>query len=444
MRSRSVLGQSRVLTITLVLAGCFGAYQTAPDDPFGAGGLRPIQEDKDAGRVGIAPGFNPKDYPVIGVERFSVAKSEIEDEGDQRFADKMAILYQFELVRRLRDTGLFSQVVNLSETDLPGDAGKALKLRGTITRLGRGSQAARYLVGFGAGSTRAQAEMHFVEAESGRVVLVTADRRMGSMGLFGGDSEDFLKESFDDMARDLAKFLVRYQGLAQSQIGATTGTPTVPATGAESNLGGPAPKSGAPAGSQTALVLSKPSVGPGGLKWPPVNSRAVMSVRTSGSFGSGWRLQTIYFLGERTWQGRMAFAFSDGSVTTYVDAQRRTLALVKYDAPVESFEPYLVLADWPLVVGKRWPNRYRYNDHTRGRSFDDVEYGGKVEAHEDVKTPAGTFKTFRIHLGGTSSNYILWYSDDLGIFVKTRNERFANHYLGSGVREAELAVYAER
>jgi hypothetical protein len=104
----------------------------------------------------------------------------------------------------------------------------------------------------------------------------------------------------------------------------------------------------------------------------------------------------------------------------------------------------LVLADWPLVVGKQWPNRYRYNDHMRGRSFDDVEYGGKVEALEDVKTPAGTFKAFRIHLGGTSSNYILWYSDDLGIFVKTRNERFANHYLGSGVREAELAVYAER
>jgi len=113
------------------------------------------------------------------------------------------------LGRRLRDTGLFRRVVNLSETDFPGDAGQALRLRGTITRLGRGSQAVRYLVGFGAGSTRAQAETQFVDARSGRVVLVTADRRLGSMGLFGGDSEDFLKESFDDMARDLAKFLVR-------------------------------------------------------------------------------------------------------------------------------------------------------------------------------------------------------------------------------------------
>jgi hypothetical protein len=39
--------------------------------------------------------------------------------------------------------------------------------------------------------------------------MVTADRRVAQMGLFGGDSKDHLKESFDDMARDLARFLVR-------------------------------------------------------------------------------------------------------------------------------------------------------------------------------------------------------------------------------------------
>ena len=205
--SNRVIG---LLALTLVLAGCFGAYQTSPDAPMGAEGLKPTQEDKDAGRVGVDRGFNLKDYPVIVVERFPVAKSEIEDEGDQRFADSMAPFYQSELVRRLRDPGLFSRVVNLSETDFPAGADRALRLRGSITRLGRGSRAARYLIGFGAGSTRAQAEMHFVASQSGRVVLVTADRRLGSMGVFGGDSEDFLKESFDDMARDLAKFLVRF------------------------------------------------------------------------------------------------------------------------------------------------------------------------------------------------------------------------------------------
>ncbi|MGH7388610.1 MAG: DUF4410 domain-containing protein [Candidatus Rokuibacteriota bacterium] len=207
-----------VLALAVALAGCFGAYQTSPDAPLGAAGLKPTQEDKDAGLVGVAPGFALKGYSVIAVERFPVARAEIEDEGDRRFADRMTAFYQSELVRRLRDTGLFTRVVNLGEAAFPAGAGRALRLRGSVTRLGRGSQATRYLVGFGAGSTRAQAEMHFVDAQSGRVVLVTADRRRGSAGLFGGDSEDFLKESFDDMARDLARFLVRLsQGQAPAQ-----------------------------------------------------------------------------------------------------------------------------------------------------------------------------------------------------------------------------------
>jgi Domain of unknown function (DUF4410) len=242
MTLRNVFG---AVVISIALSGCFGAYQVSPSDPLGVGGLKPTQEDKDAGLVGIAPGFNLKDYEIIAVERIPVAKSEIEDAGDQRFADTMAAFYQSEVVRRLRETGLFSRVVNLSETDFPTGAGKALRLHGTITRLDRGSQAARYLVGFGAGSTRAQTEMHFADAESGRVVIVTADRRLGSMGLFGGDDEEFLRESFNNMARDLAKFLTRLtkgEGQAAlvvktSQPTAATLTPAAPGTTAGPSAG---------------------------------------------------------------------------------------------------------------------------------------------------------------------------------------------------------------
>jgi hypothetical protein len=207
MRTSPWLSWARLALVCGILTGCFGAYQTSPDNPLSAGGLTPSQEDKDAGRVAVAAGFDLKRYQTILVERFPIATSEIEDEGDQRFADKMAAFYQQELLRRLRESGLFGQVEPAKGSGR--QPGKALVLRGSITRLGRGSQAVRYFVGFGAGSTRAQAEMHFVDAESGRVVLVTADRRLGSAGMFGGDDEDFLEESFDDMARDLVKFLVR-------------------------------------------------------------------------------------------------------------------------------------------------------------------------------------------------------------------------------------------
>ncbi|MBI2527455.1 MAG: hypothetical protein HYV93_15900 [Candidatus Rokubacteria bacterium] len=51
--------------------------------------------------------------------------------------------------------------------------------------------------------------MRFLDARSGQPVLVTADRRAAAYGVFGGDSRDHLRESFDDAARDLGRFLVR-------------------------------------------------------------------------------------------------------------------------------------------------------------------------------------------------------------------------------------------
>jgi hypothetical protein len=208
MPSRSVRGLA-LLVVAIALAGC-GATRSSPDNPLSAGGLTPSVEDKEAGLVAVAPGFAVKGYATLTVALFPVT-DKLDDEGDRRFAAKMAAFYRTELVRRLRESGLFKRVVEVSETAYrPGPGERALKLEGAITRLGRGSQAARYFAGlYGAGRARAQADIRFVEAASGKVVLVTADRRVASIGLFGGDDEDHLRESFDDMARDLAKFLVR-------------------------------------------------------------------------------------------------------------------------------------------------------------------------------------------------------------------------------------------
>lgn len=198
------------LALAIALAGCYGAQQTRPDDPVGAGGLRPVVEDKDAGLVGVAPGFNLKAYQVIAVEPFPVTDSNVKDDDDRRLAASMSAFLQSELVRRLRESGVFTRVVNLAETSMPPAQDRTLKLSGTISRLGEGSQALRMFFGlYGAGRTRTQVEMRFADARTGEVKLVTADRRIASMGMWGGDSKDHLKESYDDMARDLGKFLTR-------------------------------------------------------------------------------------------------------------------------------------------------------------------------------------------------------------------------------------------
>jgi Domain of unknown function (DUF4410) len=202
-----------VLGSLVLLGGCFGAYQVAPDDVQTMGGLKPNVEDKDAGLVALAPGLDIKTYKVIAVDKFPVTDPAIKDDDDRRKAAEMSTILQNEIVRRLRDTGMFARVVNLSETEFRPGPDKTLRLAGAITRLGEGSQAARAFVGlYGGGAARAQAEMQFVDLQSRQTVLVVADRRRATMGVFGGDAKDHWKESFDDMARDLAKFLVRLVG----------------------------------------------------------------------------------------------------------------------------------------------------------------------------------------------------------------------------------------
>lgn len=206
-----------LLCAAATIVGCAGAEQVDPENPVGAGGLVPTQEDKDVGVVGIRDGFRLSDYRIVAVERLTVSPGELEDEGDRRYAASMAKFFQGELVRRIRETGLFDSVVAVTDSVPPPHSERTLVLQGTITRLGRGSEALRILYGaYGAGRSRAQVEMYFVDAPSGEVRLVIADRRVNRVG---GD-ESSLRESFHDIAKDLGKFLVRLsKGQAPGQVG---------------------------------------------------------------------------------------------------------------------------------------------------------------------------------------------------------------------------------
>jgi len=203
------------IALSLMLAGC-GATRSSADNPTSFGGLTPNTPDMEAGLVAIAPGFDIRTYKAVVVDTFAVTDSEIQDEGDRSFAVKMTHYLHVQLLRRLRESGLFQQVTSATDAAAKPADGPTLRLRGVVTRLGRGSQAARYFAGlYGAGRTRAQADMQLVDAASGKVGLVTADRRVASYGWpFGGSDEEHLEESFNDLARDFARFLVR---LSQGQ-----------------------------------------------------------------------------------------------------------------------------------------------------------------------------------------------------------------------------------
>ena len=189
--------------------GCTDAVKTTAHDPVGTTELKPTLPDKDAGLVAMAPGFKLKTYSVIGVDRFPVSPTETKDGEDRDLAAAMPGYFQAEIVSRLAKTKVFARVVDLSEASLDLGPEKALRLTGVITRLAPGSRTLRFFVGYGVGRSKAQVEMHFIDVQSGQVVMVTADRRVAAHGFFGGNSEGHLRESFEEMARDLSRFLQR-------------------------------------------------------------------------------------------------------------------------------------------------------------------------------------------------------------------------------------------
>ena len=121
----------------------------------------------------------------------------------------MSAYLHTQLVSKLRADGTFPEVVDASIIAAPPAGEGVLLLQGDIARLTEGSQAARYFLSFGAGATKAQIETRFLDGQSREVRMITADRRAAGMGIFGGDSRQFLTESMDQMADGLVKLLRR-------------------------------------------------------------------------------------------------------------------------------------------------------------------------------------------------------------------------------------------
>ena len=62
----------------------------------------------------------------------------------------------------------------------------------------------------------------------------------------------------------------------------------------------------------------------------------------------------------------------------------------------------------------------------------------KVEAYEDVVTPAGRFKAFKITHANDAVQFTNWWSPELALVVKSKAERKSSFHAGAGVRETEL------
>jgi hypothetical protein len=107
-----------------------------------------------------------------------------------------------QFVAKLKPMGPFAEVAVLTG-DTPADA---IVVEGRFREMDPGSRTKRYLVGYGAGKSGVTVE-GTVKSADGTLLATFTQRRVGVMGLAGGDSMDKLREDTKAIGEDIAKFL---------------------------------------------------------------------------------------------------------------------------------------------------------------------------------------------------------------------------------------------
>lgn len=147
---------------------------------------------------GQAPADAKGPYKVIEFERFTVRQG-------VEFADKDLDGLMNAAVKNFVKSNRFDSVTLAGAPTTTEVAGRKLKISGEITKYVKGSQAARYLVGFGAGKTKIMADIKMTDAETGEVVFNQAVDGDVTWGVFGGDSDDAKGGVADELIREMKK-----------------------------------------------------------------------------------------------------------------------------------------------------------------------------------------------------------------------------------------------
>jgi len=104
-----------------------------------------------------------------------------------------------EIVQELQNLKKFRQVARAGEGVVSSEP--TIRLEGTVTKYQAGSQAKRYLIGFGAGKTKVVAHVKFIDKATGNVLFEKDVDGKVVFGLFGGQS----KTSLRDVGKEIAE-----------------------------------------------------------------------------------------------------------------------------------------------------------------------------------------------------------------------------------------------
>lgn len=104
-------------------------------------------------------------------------------------------------------------------------------------------------------------------------------------------------------------------------------------------------------------------------------------------------------------------------------------------------------SDFPLFVGKKWTDSFTVESRREMTQPINIVCDFKIEDIAEVKTPAGTFKTYVIYskqgtpaYGGRYGWMRRWYSPEVKAWVKREYEK-SGYWLESKTQDAELISY---
>jgi hypothetical protein len=148
-------------------------------------------------------------YDIVQVEAATVEKGkETED-----FPAEYGVVLQQNAVTRLTKKKIFNQVIDstVAPVEPQNKDAKRLTLLSEIIEYKKGSRAKRYLVGFGAGSTKVKVRFTFRDAATGEELLRT-EREGSFAGVFsfaGGGKAEAAHEAVGDVLDGLIKDILK-------------------------------------------------------------------------------------------------------------------------------------------------------------------------------------------------------------------------------------------
>jgi hypothetical protein len=144
---------------------------------------------------------------VVVIRPFSATDADL-TEGDKKEETKKMQpiapgMLADEFVSKVKTMGAFTEAAVLTGDVTPPDA---IVVEGKFREMDPGSRAKRYFVGYGAGKSGVMVE-GTVKSADGTVLATFQQRRVGVMGMAGGDSMEKMKADTTKIGEDLAKFL---------------------------------------------------------------------------------------------------------------------------------------------------------------------------------------------------------------------------------------------